>query len=69
MKFEELSDLWTTWEGYVLGGEWDGDILLVFRIPGSTIDRITSIRLDSPQDPDIIINRFYLGMIPFRWTY
>ncbi len=69
MQFEELSDLWITWEGFVLDGEWDGDILLVFRIPGSTIDRMTTITLESPQNPNIIINRFYLGMIPFSWTY
>lgn len=69
MKSDELYDLWITWEDYVLSDEWYGDRLLVFRIPVSTIDRMTTIRLESPQDQDIIISRFYLGMIPFSWTY
>ncbi len=69
MKSDELSDLWVTWEDYVLSGEWYGDRLLVFRIPVSTIDIMTTIRLESPQNPDIVISRFYLGMIPFSWTY
>ena len=69
MKSEELNDLWVTWEDYVLSGEWHGDRLLVFRIPGNTVDGMTTISLKSPQNPDIIINRFYLGMIPFSWTY
>jgi hypothetical protein len=67
MKSDELNDLWNTWEDYVLSGEWHGDRLLVFRIPVSTIDRMTTIRLESPQDPDIVISRFYLGMVPFSW--
>lgn len=68
MTSDELCDLWITWEDYVLSGEWNGDRLLIFRIPESTINGITTIRLETTQQPDIVINRFYLGMIPFNWT-
>lgn len=68
LKSEEIFDLWNSWEDYVIDGNWQGDRLLVFRIPPRTIESLTTIRLEIKENPDIITHRFYLGMVPFSWT-
>ncbi len=39
-----------------------------YEIPASSIDEITTLNLTTAESCDIVINRFYLGMVPFNWT-
>ncbi|MBN2585701.1 MAG: hypothetical protein JXA64_05005 [Candidatus Fermentibacteraceae bacterium] len=63
MKSQELEALWGTWEGWIYDGAWRGDTLLVFPLPLSTIDNITSIQLITDEWMDVEYSRFFLGML------
>jgi hypothetical protein len=69
LKSHQLEDLWNTWEGYVLSQEWEGDRLLVFQIPSPSISELVKLDIDMPLQCPVHIERFYLGMVPFSWTY
>ncbi len=62
MKSEELQTMWETWEDWVLGGEWSGDTLVVFPLPGSTVEGISSIYLETDNDIPVEYRRFFLGL-------
>lgn len=63
MKSEELYDLWITWEEYIQAELSSGGQLLLFRIPESSVNTLTTISLSAPEIDDVTINRFYLGMV------
>jgi len=69
MKSGEISDLWDAWEGYVTGCEWQGDRLMVFRLPGELVERLSSITLETAEGRPTTTARFYLGMAPFSYTF
>ncbi len=63
MKSQELEAMWGTWESWIYDGAWQGDTLLVFPLPRSTVDNITSIRLDTDAWMDVEYSRFFLGIL------
>ena len=63
MKSQELQAMWRTWEDWVLGGEWSGDTLEIFTLPGSTVEGISSISLETDEYMLVEYRRFFLGMI------
>jgi len=62
MNSEELQSMWETWEDWVLGGEWSGDTLIVFPLPDSTVEAISSISLETDNDIPVEYSRFFLGL-------
>lgn len=62
MKSVELQAMWETWEDWVLGGEWSGDTLVVFPLPSSTVEGISSIYLETDNDIYVEYRRFFLGI-------
>lgn len=62
MNSEELQSMWETWEDWVLGGEWSGDTLIVFPLPDSTVEAISSIHLETDNDIPVEYSRFSLGL-------
>ena len=69
MKSEEIGDLWDTWEGYVTGGGWTGDRLMVFRLPMDLVDRLSSVSLETSEGLHTQTVRYFLGMAPFSYTF
>jgi hypothetical protein len=69
MKSGEIADLWDTWEGYVTGGGWTGDRLMVFRLPPDLVDRLSTVSLETSEGCETQTIRFYLGMAPFSYTF
>jgi len=63
MKTQEIEALWGSWEDWVISGEWSGETLLVFHLPQSTVESITSIQLNTDEYSNVYYRRFYLGMI------
>ncbi len=63
MKSEELVSMWDTWESWIYDGSWSGDTLLVFPLPKSTIEGMTTISLSTNEYHDVVYSRFYLGII------
>ena len=55
--------MWDTWRGWVAGGSWDGDELLMFPFPSSTVESMTSIRLIPDQMLDVQYTRFFIGFV------
>jgi hypothetical protein len=69
MKSGEIADLWDTWEGYVTGGGWTGDRLMVFRLPADLVDRLSSVSLETSEGYETQTVRYFLGMAPFSYTF
>lgn len=69
MKSCEIADMWDSWEEWVLDGQWRGDRLLVFEIPPAVMERVSTLELEMSEPMDVIIERFYLGMSPFSFTF
>ncbi len=65
MKSVELVSMWDTWEGWIFDGSWSGDTLLVFPLPGSTIEGMTTIDLRTNEYHDVEYSRFYLGILSY----
>ncbi len=63
MKSDEINAMWTTWEDWVYNGSWSGDTLLIFPLPDETVERMSSISLETTEEHDIEYSRFYLGII------
>ncbi|MCK4807425.1 MAG: hypothetical protein KAT09_07250, partial [Candidatus Aegiribacteria sp.] len=63
MKSEELVSMWDTWKGWIYDGSWSGDTLLVFPLPGSTIEGMTTIILQTDDYHEVEYSRFYLGIL------
>ncbi len=63
MKSDEINAMWTTWEDWIYSGSWTGDTLLIFPLPDETVERMSSITLETSEDHDIEYSRFYLGII------
>lgn len=63
MKPQEISVMWDTWEGWIIGGHWNGDTLLVFPLPEQSVERISTITLETQQNFSVEYTRFYLGML------
>lgn len=59
---EELQAMWSTWEPYVMYGDWPGDRLLVFPIPEALVERISLIIVSPDEDQPVTLHRFFLGM-------
>ena len=65
MKSEELVSMWDTWESWIFDGSWSGDTLLVVPLPGSTIEGMTTIALQTNEYHDVEYSRFYLGILSY----
>lgn len=65
MKSEELVSMWDTWESWIFDGSWSGDTLLVFPLPERTIERMTSIVLQTHDYRNVEYSRFYLGILSY----
>ena len=69
LKSTEIEDLWNAWEGYVTGGEWTGDRLMIFRLPTDLVERLSTLSLETLQGYRTEVTRFFLGMAPFSYTF
>ncbi|MCK4504078.1 MAG: hypothetical protein KAW14_00560 [Candidatus Aegiribacteria sp.] len=63
MKSDEINAMWTTWEDWIYNGSWSGDTLLVFPLPDETVERMSSITLETSEEHDIEYSRFYVGIL------
>ncbi|OPL17649.1 MAG: hypothetical protein AVO35_09480 [Candidatus Aegiribacteria sp. MLS_C] len=63
MKTKELEGMWATWEEWIYGGSWQGDTLLIFPLPQSTVEGITGIELITDGMMEILYSRFFLGVL------
>ena len=63
MKSDEINSMWITWEDWIFDGSWSGDTLLVFPLPDETVERMSSITLETSEEHDIEYSRFYVGIL------
>jgi len=63
LKPLEIQTMWRTWAPYFLEGDWPGTNLVVFPIPRSMIDDISTIELRTDPEYPVVMNRFFLGMV------
>ncbi len=63
MISDEISAMWTTWGDWIYNGSWSGDTLLVFPLPEETIERMSSITLETSEEHEIEYSRFYVGIL------
>jgi hypothetical protein len=59
---EEVGAMWSTWEPYVLYGDWDEEYLAVFSLPQPLVDCISILRLTNDAGLPVEYSRFFLGM-------
>ena len=69
MKSSEIADMWDAWSDWVLQGQWAGDRLLVFELPVEVVERISTVNLELTGSMEVMVERFYLGMSPFSFTF
>jgi len=69
LKSDEITDMWDAWETWILTEQWSGDRLLVFELPQGAIEGISTLNLETNGTQEISIERFYLGMSPFYFTF
>jgi len=63
LSMDEARALWSTWEPYILYGDWRGSGLVVFPIPQSLLERISTLDLEVEGDIPVSYGRFFLGMV------
>lgn len=59
---DEIQAMWATWEPFVLHGDWGGGTLVVFPMPGSLVERISTIVVTPDSGAPVECSRFFLGM-------
>lgn len=62
LKPQEIEEMWSTWEPYVAGGDWEGPRLVLFPLPSSHVERISTLELTDDEGRPVYYNRFFLGM-------
>jgi hypothetical protein len=60
---DEARAMWSTWEPYVLYGDWEGDYLVLFPLPESLVGKISILRLENDQGYPVDYRRFFLGLL------
>ncbi len=63
MKSDEISAMWSTWEDWIYSGSWSGNTLVVFPLSDETVERMSSITLETSGEHEIEYSRFYVGII------
>ena len=63
MKSDEINAMWSTWEDWIYSGSWSGNTLIIFPLPNETVERMSSITLETSEDHEIEYSRFYIGII------
>jgi hypothetical protein len=59
----EIQAMWGTWEPYILYGDWEGRSLVVFPMPQSLVERISSLELRTDNLFGVNYERFFIGMV------
>lgn len=62
LKPVEIEEMWSTWEPYVTGGDWEGPRLVLFPLPSTCVERISTLELTDAEGRPVYYNRFFLGM-------
>lgn len=62
LKPVEIWEMWSTWEPYVTGGDWEGPRLVLFPLPQSHVERISTLELTDSEGRPVFYSRFFLGM-------
>jgi len=63
LKSDEITELWATWEPYILYGDWEGPILVVFPLRQDLVERISILDLTTDEPLDISYHRFFLVLM------
>ena len=63
MKSDEINAMWSTWEDWIYSGSWSGNTLVVFPLSDETVERMSSITLETIKEHEIEYSRFYVGII------
>jgi hypothetical protein len=64
LKTEEVRALWKSWDDYLLEGDWEGDVMLLFPLARARIDRISRLTLQTDQGYRREYHRLFVGMTP-----
>jgi len=63
MKSQEIQAIWETWKSWILEGGWNGDTLLVFPLPYSSAENVSSVYLETDQNFNVEYERFFIGIL------